>query len=472
MKDNIHFGTDGWRGIINEDVSEKSMALVAQAFADSLCAAKKDSYKTAVGFDGRKNSRLYAEIFSEVLSGNGIYVFLSDRIIPTPVLSYCVKNNHLDAGVMITASHNPPEYNGVKFKASYGGPYLSENTSNVEKYLLNSEIRRNRDRIIITDLLSQYLEQISRIIDFSKIRSSRINVLVDSMGGAGQNIIQNILANNEILAETIFSTPDENFSGRQAEPIENNLQPLSARLKSGSFSMGLATDGDADRLGVMLESGGWLNAQETILLFADYLCRNKKLEGDIIKTSSVTDKLRSFENNDRRVIDVQVGFKYICEEMIRRDVLFGCEESGGFGYGFHMPERDGILSGLLLCEILASSGFHGISQLVESIREIYGKVFYSRQDLQYESTSRNSILPNLFLNPPQRIGNHKIITMQKFLSSRTVISGLKFVLEGDSRWLLIRSSETEPLIRIYAEGESKAEVQNILEYGESIIFRK
>ncbi len=471
MNEKILFGTDGWRGIIDEDVNENSIAEAAQAFAAYLGSTKRVNPQAAVGYDGRKNSRLYAEIFSEVMSGNGIGVFLSDKIIPVPVLSYFTKFSRVDSGVMITASHNPSGYNGIKFKAAYGGPYLTEDTLKVEKFLYKFPVRRSRENIVIKDFTLPYLEQINKVINFRIIRESGLRILIDSMSGAGQNIIENILSGHHIYADTIFGTPDENFSGRQPEPIEKNLLPLSEKLRSDHYSLGIATDGDADRLGVLLDSGEWLSAQETILILAEYICRNNLFPGNIVKTSSVTDKLRLFESEKRKISDVQVGFKYICEEMLKQEVAFGCEESGGFGYGFHMPERDGILSGLLLCEALASSGFSKIGFLAESARKKYGSIFYHRKDLPYTKADRLSLLPNIFKKNISTIGGFKVMRAAEFLSSRGVINGLKFFLEGDSNWLLIRASETEPLIRVYAEAENSGEAERILNSGIGMIIK-
>jgi len=471
MKNKIIFGTDGWRGIIDDDVNEDSMTETALAFSEYMKSKKGSKPKrVAAGFDGRKNSALYADIFSEVLSGNGIEVLLSGNIIPTPVLSYYAKINNLDSGVMITASHNPPAYNGVKFKASYGGPFLTEQTLEVERYLSGRTTGRNRRYITITNFLPEYIRQINSIIDFEVIKKSGIKILIDSMSGAGQKIIGDILKRHNIETVTIFGEANEDFSGRQAEPIEKNLIPLSNGLKSGNYSLGIATDGDADRIGVMLESGEWLSAQETILLISDYLCNIKKIPGNIVKTSSVTDKLRHLESAGRKVLDVQVGFKYICEEMIKGDIVFGCEESGGFGYGFHIPERDGILSGLLLCEILASSGFVKLSDAVNSLRKKYGRIYYLRQDLPYHKDDRISLHPQMFRNPPSSINGIKVKRIKEFLSSHGIINGIKFSLEGKSRWLLIRSSETEPLIRVYVEAENEEETDGILGSGINLIM--
>lgn len=464
----IIFGTDGWRGLLDSEINEETISMVAQAFAD-YNMQRFSAPAVAVGYDGRRNSEKYAKIFAETLSGNNIKVFLSDRIIPTPVLSFFVKHNNLNSGVMITASHNPPEYNGVKFKADYGGPFLTEETIKVEELIGKSSIKKSIDRIEKTNLLFPYVQEIENSVDFEMIRTSRLKILIDSMGGAGADYLERILLAHNIPVKTIFCPPDENFYGRLAEPIEKNLVPLKNELQENDYSLALATDGDADRCGVMLDNGEWLSAQETILLLTDFIINTKKLKGHIVKTASVTDKLKTlFESRQRKVYDVQVGFKYITEVMISKKIAFGCEESGGFGYGLHIPERDGILSSLFMIEMLAHSGFNKLSEYVNHKRKEFGYIFYDRIDLKYEKPERNELLPNLYKKFIDKIEGLRVIHVKAFYSSRNIINGLKFFLEGDNRWLLLRSSETEPIIRIYAEGQSNEEVKQFLEFGKNI----
>jgi len=465
----IIFGTDGWRGLLDSEINEDTVALVAQAFADyNLQRFLQPAI--AIGFDGRRDSEKFAKIFAETLSGNNIKVFLSDRIIPTPVLSFFAKHNNLNSGVMITASHNPTEYNGVKFKADYGGPFLTEETLKVEKLIGKSSIKKSFDRIEKTNLLLPYVQAIEKSVDFEMIRTSRLKILIDSMGGAGADYLERILLVHNIPVKTIFSSPDEKFYGRLAEPIEKNLGPLKKELQENDYSLGLATDGDADRCGVMLDNGEWLSAQETILLLTDFIVNTKKLKGHIVKTASVTDKLKTlFESKQRKIYDVQVGFKYITEVMISKKIAFGYEESGGFGYGLHIPERDGILSSLFMIEMLAHSGFNKLSEYVNHKRKEFGYIFYDRIDLKYEKPERNELLPNLYKIFIDKIEGLRVIHVKSFYSSRNIINGLKFFLEGDNRWLLLRSSETEPIIRIYAEGQSNEEVKLFLEFGKQLI---
>lgn len=466
---NIIFGTDGWRALLDKEINSETVSIVAQAFADYL-NNNFENPSAAIGFDGRKYSKEFADIFAQVLSGNHINVSLSVAITPTPVVSYFIKHGIFSAGAMITASHNPAEYNGIKFKANYGGPFFTEETHKIEALLNKSEIKKSKDKIVIEDFSVPYLRQIYKLVDFKAISNSGLAVLVDSMAGAGQTLLQDILLETDLEIDTIYGEAEEDFAGRNAEPIEKNLKELSEILRNSDYSIGLATDGDADRCGVMLDTGDWLSAQDTILLLSDFIKNEKKISGGLVKTSSVTNKLKEyFENKDCKVYDVQVGFKYICEKMIEADIAFGAEESGGFGYKYHIPERDGILSSLFMIEMLAKSGFKKLSQLVEFKRKKFGKIYYDRIDHPYHKDDRNELLPNLFSKNLGSIKNFEVESIIEFYSSRNIINGLKFNLKGGSRWLLMRSSETEPLVRIYAEGNSDKEVVELLNAGMELI---
>jgi phosphomannomutase len=465
----IDFGTDGWRGILDQEFNRDNILIIAQAFADYL-NSKAEYPKAAVGFDGRKYSMEFGRLFSEVLSANGISVYLSHDISPTPVVSYFVKHENLNAGVMITASHNPADYNGVKFKANYGGPFLTEETNQVSELTANVDprsVKFDESNIEVVDFTVPYKKQLESIIDFAAIREKNLNILIDSMSGAGQTMLEEILKSHDCRADTIYGAAKADFSGRYAEPIEKNLAPLKETLiKNDNYALGAATDGDADRVGILLENGDWLSAQETIMVLTDFIVNSKNFEGYIVKTASVTNLLkRHFENEKRAVENVQVGFKYICEKMLKQKTAIGVEESGGYGYGVHMPERDGILSALLIVEMLAKSDYDKLSEYVEAKSKIFGNIYYDRIDHKYNKNDRVKILSRLVENAPMLIGNFKLEDLQTFKSSKGFFNGVKFILKGNSRWLLIRVSETEPLVRIYAEGENNDEVKQLLSKG-------
>ncbi|MGC9512735.1 MAG: phosphoglucomutase [Fidelibacterota bacterium] len=469
--DTIHFGTDGWRGLLDSEMNMESVSCVAQAFADYLMDKNGKNPSCVIGYDTRQWSREFAERFAEILSGNGIRVILSDRVIPTPVVSYTVQKRKFSAGVMITASHNPPAYNGVKFKGPYGGPFFTEETQKVEALLGKSPIKRSRDHISVDNLWPDYQSRLNELINFDRIRKAGITCAVDSMHGAGGSLLPDLLAQKGCRATGIDSDILPDFGGRAAEPLEKNLEPLKQYLmEHPDYSLGLATDGDADRLGVMMDGGIWLSAQETILLLADYLIRVKRVPGAVVKTSSVTDRIRVlYESPDRPVLDVQVGFKYITEKMLEMPVALGVEESGGFGYGLHIPERDGIFSALLFLEMLAASGCKNLKEKVTQFRKQTGYVYYNRIDYPFDKPGRMIVLPDLVRDDMKNIGGFPVHRMDTFLSSRGVINGVKIRLKGDCRWLLIRSSETEPMMRVYVEGQSDSEVEMLLQAGIKLI---
>ncbi|MBN2780485.1 MAG: phosphoglucomutase [Candidatus Marinimicrobia bacterium] len=463
----IRFGTDGWRGIVNTEINGDTVGIVADAFARYL-RENSDHPSCIVGFDGRRDSRNFAEIFASVLKQEEINTFLSDRITPTPYVSYYTQKHKLSAGVMITASHNPAHYNGIKFKGPYGGPLMTGETLKVENLLSHSYTEGERPDSV--NIVSDYDHHIDELIDFAAIENAGLKPLIDSMGGAGETYIQNILQRHSIQAETIYAKAAPDFSGRYAEPIEKNLGPLSAALRENkAYCCGLATDGDADRLGVMTENGEWLSAQETILYLSDYILNTRNADGAIVITSSVTDKISGLASPHHPLREVQVGFKYICEAMLNEPVAIGCEESGGFGFGMHIPERDGILSALIFLEMLARSGYDRLSDFVRTKRRQFGEIHYRRIDHPVPHAGRTRILPLLYENNLSTLAKFDVSGTETFNSSRGIINGLKYRLKGGCRWLLLRASETEPLMRVYAEGQTSAEVEAILNAGLSIV---
>jgi phosphomannomutase len=471
----ITFGTDGWRAPLDTLFTEENVIRVAEAFVRFLQSKKQTSNRIAVGYDGRRNSKEFALLFGRILSFHGIDVLLSESVIPTPVLSFAVQKHSCAAGVMITASHNPPSDNGIKFKGSYGGPFMSEQTSDVERLLTETVNGRQDDqRIHMTDLLPGYLERIDTLIDGAALRtyasqpSHNASVIIDSMGGAGGTIIEDFLIPLGWRAQTIFGTPEPTFYDRLPEPIEKNLGPLLYNTAATDALLGIATDGDADRCSIVYHDGTWMSAQENILALLWHLHVNKQWNGAVIKSASVTDKVRMLAHGwGEKVFDVSVGFKYITDVMLKEDVMLGAEESGGFGYKYHIPERDGILSGLMFCEMIAKSG-KSLRQIMNEITGIVGPLHYDRIDARYEKPDREEILPRLSkYSQNDAIGGFPVQSVRTFREGET-LTGVKFIL-GNSRWLLIRTSQTEPLVRIYAEGQQHDEVEVLLREGKNMV---
>lgn len=471
----IKFGNDGWRALTGEVFNEENLTTVAEAFVRYLQSITAISKPVAIGFDGRIHSETYAVLFAQILSGNGIPVILSQSIIPTPVLSFSVKHLNCSAGIMITASHNPAAYNGVKFKANYGGPFIVEETRKVRDFLREEiEGKRNDHHITRKNLLPDYLLQLQSIIDFPALQSFAENprnnpsVIIDSMGGAGQTILEDILIPLGWRAQTIFGAPEQNFYDRTPEPIEKNLEPLLYNTNATDAILGIATDGDADRCAICYEDGKWISVQQTILLLLWHLHEYKKLRGAIIKSVPVTDKVRVFaERCKLPFYEVNVSFQNIADIMLRTEYLLGVEESAGFGIQGHMPERDGILSGLLFCELLAMSG-KSLYELWDEITQGVSEVHYKRIDIPAGSMNREEIFKRCeHFHPSKNLEEFFVEKIRKLYDKET-LNGIKFLF-GDSRWLLIRASQTEPLIRIYAEGRTEDELQRLLHEGTTLI---
>lgn len=467
----LKFGNDGWRALTGTLFTEENLLRVAEAFVRYLRNSSLEGRTVAVGFDGRRQSREYASLFAEVLSGSGFPVLLSDRIIPTPVLSFAVLQNACGAGIMITASHNPSTYNGVKFKAAYGGPFISEETRRVATFLEDTPtLPRTTDRIQTADLLTSYREHLRSVIDFDALRrfaedpANDPSVMIDSMGGAGQTILEDILTDLGWRAQTIFGAAEPGFYGRQPEPIEKNLEPLFYNVSVTDAILGIATDGDADRCAVCAGDGSWISVQQTILLLLWHLHQYKKLSGAVIKSVPVTDKVRVLaERWHLPFYDVNVSFQNITDIMLKTDYLIGVEESAGFGVKGHLPERDGILSGLLFCELLAMSGKR-IPELLEEIRLVVGELHYRRLDIPAQDLDRSAIMQRCeHFHPSKNLEEFFVEKVRKLYDKET-LNGIKFLF-GDSRWLLIRASMTEPKVRIYAEGRTENELERLLAEG-------
>ncbi|NUN71125.1 MAG: phosphoglucomutase [Bacteroidetes bacterium] len=471
----LKFGNDGWRALTGMVFTEENLLRVADAFVRYLRATSLEGRPIAVGFDGRYRSDAYAALFAEVLSGCGFPVLLSDRIIPTPVLSYTVFRNGCGAGIMITASHNPASYNGVKFKASYGGPFVSEETRRVASFVQDrSEFPRSAALVRTTDMLTPYTEHLRTVIDFDTLRTYAADpandpsVMIDSMGGAGQTILEDILTGLGWRAQTIFGSAEPGFYGRQPEPIEKNLEPLFYNVSVTDAILGIATDGDADRCAVCTGDGTWVSVQQTILLLLWHLHKNKKMSGAVIKSVPVTDKVRVLaERWHLPFYDVNVSFQNITDIMLKTDYLIGVEESAGFGVKGHLPERDGILSGLLFCEMLAMSR-KNIPELWQEIRAVVGELHYRRLDIPAEELDRTAIMQRCEHFHPSRNLEEFFIEKVRKLYDKETLNGIKFLF-GDSRWLLIRASMTEPKVRIYAEGRTEDELERLLAEGRMLV---
>lgn len=460
---NIVFGTDGWRAIIGEDFSSQNVQLCAQGVANYILKSNLGSKGMVVGYDTRLGSRTFANDVAQVFSANKIRVFLSSNFAPTPVISYNVKHLEAAGAVIITASHNAAQWNGFKVKSQYGGSasvdVINEIENNIQELissgktpeLLSIEQGKALGLIEYFDPKLSYLEHITKIIDFDLIKKYPIDIAVDSMFGAAIGYIKGILAGYEGEIEEIHSTENPAFPGLlKPEPIGPNLRELRDTVLMGNYAIGLATDGDGDRIGVIDDTGRYLSSLQVFSLLTHYLLETKKTKGPIIKsitTSKMIDKLGKHYNTE--VISSPVGFKYLGALFMENNALIAGEESGGFAFKGHIPERDGILSGLFLIEALARTKLP-LSDLLDKLYKLVGPHDYDRLDLTFPETERLHIEQKLkttqvtsFLNIP--------------VSHFSDIDGYLYTLIDDS-WVLVRFSGTEPLLRIYAESSS---IQNV-----------
>jgi phosphomannomutase len=479
----IHFGTDGWRAVISDTFTFHNLRLVTQAIADAI---KSDSWddgsppgkspdpeKMVVGFDTRFLSDRYAAEVARVLAGNGYTVHLTQGDAPTPAISYTVRNLGAIAGIVITASHNAPRYNGVKLKASYGGSALREQCRRVEVYLNDNEERgrgpnlmdyqqaRKLGLIQRFNPLPAYYDHLRQLINFDAIAENPQRIVVDSMYGSGRGIIKSILKGTGCEVREIRGEMNPGFGGVHPEPIARYLGSLAGAISTGMGDLGIATDGDGDRIGAMDERGNFVDPHKIMALSMRYLVEDKGWRGPAVRTVSTTRMIdRLAKAHDLPVYETPVGFNYIADHMLKEDILIGGEESGGIAFRGHIPEGDGALMALLLIEMVSTSGA-SLSELVESLIKEYGPVHYQRTDLRLsQPISKDQMTRQLLEETPPEIGGEQVIDIQS-------LDGVKFILADDS-WLLIRPSGTEPVLRVYAEGRSPEMVQDLLKYGELV----
>lgn len=461
----IKFGTDGWRAVIADGFTFENVRIVSQALADYLKDHKANT--VVVGYDRRFLSEKFAATVAEVLAGNSLNVRYFSSDTPTPAVSFEVLKIGAAAGVVITASHNPPEYNGFKIKASFGGSATPAQTLEVEKRLHKTPPKTipflqgvAEERISIIDAPSDYKKQLETSIDMDLIRSSNVTMVIDSMHGTGGRWIEHIVGSGaKCKVVTIRADRDLLFGGVNPEPIEKNLQKLAERVKELGAYLGLATDGDADRVGAMDENGNFLNSHQIVAILLLHLARKRKLSGSVVKTFSQSVLIdRIAEALGLEVHETPIGFKYIAEYMLRENVLIGGEESGGIGITGHLPERDGIFNSLLLAEAVLSSGLTPSKHLEQIWRE-FGRFFYDRRDIHMDIKRGNELVSRLHREPPAKINGEVVKDLKN-------LDGVKLIFEDDS-WLLLRQSGTEPVLRLYCEATSAPKVERLLDAAQS-----
>lgn len=457
---NIKFGTDGWRAVVGEDFVPENIAKVTQAFADLYPKMPEAGRPVAIGYDRRNQSPEAAREIASVLLGSGIETILSNGFCPTPAVSWHAKYKNCAAGIVVTASHNPPQWNGIKFKESYGGAASAEYCHPIEEKIIENDkagkkpkrakLEGNKD-FTTFDPYGEYLESFSKFVDIRKIRSSKIRVLIDPLYGAGCGYFPRLLGD---MAEEIHNTADTNFGGLNPEPIPPNTNELAKRMKTGGYTCGLLTDGDADRAGAVDEHGNFVTTHEVYSLLIRHAVENKKWTGKIIKSISTTMMInRIGAKYGLPVRTTPVGFKYISPAMKEPGVMVGGEESGGFGFPRHIPERDGVFSDLLLLELMAVTGMK-LGELVEELQKEFGPCRYRRIDLHLSADEMKRAREKMKALDIKSIDSLKVKALD-------TMDGRHFLFE-DNSWLLLRASGTEPLVRLYAEAPSFDQVDEFL----------
>lgn len=459
MIEKIKFGTDGWRAIIAQDFTVYNVARVSKGLADWLL---KRGEKPAVvlGHDCRFGGPLFTEAVAKVLCANGIKVYMAKGFVSTPMISFGVLQMKAQQGVVITASHNPPTYNGYKLKGAHGGPSNPGDIAAVEAMIPDSVDMpqhglahwQSQGLLEYVNLEDMYVSYLQKQFDIEALNKSPFKLAYDAMFGAGQNVIRRLFPNAVLL----HCDDNPGFHGQAPEPLDKNLKELSATVaKTPEVKLGLATDGDADRIGLYDEDGNFVDAHHIILLLIHYLHKYKGMSGKVAVAFSVTDRVKRMCDAYGLPIEVTpVGFKYISELMTKEDILVGGEESGGIAVKGHIPERDGIYDGIALFEFMHKTG-KTLKQLCDEVYEVVGRFVYERNDLHIENSKKEAIIKKAADNGYSVFGKYNFNRIE-------TIDGIKYHLDNGG-WIMLRASGTEPLLRVYAEGNGLEQTLDILE---------
>jgi len=463
----IKFGTDGWRGIIADDFTFDNVRRVGNAMAHYVHGHEDASKGLVVGYDTRFASKQAAEIISEVLAASGIAVRLSSDYTPTPALSYAVKNLSTAGGVMVTSSHNPFNWNGVKYKASYGGSGTPAIMRTIEAELDSPRLQKNGGSVTVTDFKTPYIAAITKFVDLNAIKRAGMKFVIDVMYGAGRGVLKGIFTEHGINHFEIRGELNPLFPGINPEPIQPHIAELQRVVVHSNAQAGLATDGDADRLGAVAEDGSFVDSHKCFSVILRWLLERKKWPGEVVRAFNTTRMLdRIAAKHGRKLHECGIGFKYICDLMLARDILIGGEESGGIGITRHLPERDGILNSLLLANIMADEE-KPLGELVRDLQREYGEHHYGRIDLHLTNEVKDEAMRRAQARP-DRIGSFGVQKIE-------TLDGVKFFLDaptngnGAEAWVLVRASGTEPLLRIYCEAASPELVSQILQETEAFV---
>ncbi len=469
----VKFGTDGWRGIIADDFTYENVRVAARAIATYVLEHEDAAKGVCIGWDTRFGSQRFAQVVAEVLAGAGITVKMADRITPTPALSFAVRAQGAAGGVMITSSHNPAEWNGVKYKASYGGSGSPAIITQIEQYLDRPLPQQEAPATIqLMDFNPEYNAAIAAFVDLAAIKASGKRFLIDCMYGAGRHVVANIFAAAGISYVEMRAEINPAFPGINPEPILPHIAETQKRVVAERCDAGFITDGDADRIGAVDEHGNVVDAHKIFAILLQWLLERKQWPGDVTRAFNTTLMLdRIAAKHGRRLHEHGIGFKYVCDLMLTEDILIGGEESGGVGIKRHLPERDGLLNSLLLAQVMADEG-KTLGELVAALQAEYGEHQYGRIDMHIDDELKQSAIARA-KSGVREFAGMKVLRVE-------TLDGIKFFLDNPDcatrenfaqTWLLLRASGTEPLLRVYCESCSVESVQRILAAAEQFVLK-
>src|SRR5437588_1619684 len=465
----IRFGTDGWRGIIADDFTYENVRRVAGAIASYVLKNEYPAHGVIVGYDTRFGSQRVARVASEVLVGAGIPVKLAGDYSPTPAISLAVKASGAAGGVVITSSHNPWNWNGVKFKAKFGGSATPAIMKVIEDEVRVGAMPNGRTAPIEeVDLKQAYIRAVCRFADLGLIAKANFTFVVDSMYGSGRGILTNIFEERGIRHIAIRQELNPLFPGINPEPIEPHVALLQEKVVKNNCYAGLATDGDADRIGAVAEDGSFVDSHKIFSVLLRWLLERKKWPGEVVRAFNTTRMVdRIAARYGRKLNECSIGFKHIADLMMDREIVIGGEESGGIGYSRYLPERDGILNSLLLANVMAEEK-KPLGQLVADLQKEYGPHFYGRLDLHMPEDAKQSAISRARADSTKSLGKYKVLKKEG-------LDGVKFFLEAPSNgngaepWILFRASGMAPLLPLYSEAASPELTQEILAIGEAFV---
>jgi phosphomannomutase len=469
MIQEIKFGTDGWRGLIADDFTFDNVRRVAGAIAGYVLKYEDPKRGVIVGYDARFASPRFAQIVAEVLSEAGIPVNLANDYTPTPAVSYAVKHQGAAGGVMVTSSHNPWNWNGVKFKGNFGGSATPAIMKKIEDELAAGAAPKGvKAKIEEVDLKKEYVKAVCAFADMDLIAKTKFKFAVDAMYGSGRGVLTGILAERGVHCVAIRQELNPLFPGINPEPIEPHVAMLQETVVREKCDAGLATDGDADRIGAVAEDGSFVDSHKIFCVLLHWLLERKKWPGDIVRAFNTTRMIdRIAAKYGRKLHETSIGFKYVADLMMEREILMGGEESGGIGYSRFLPERDGVLNSLLLANAMAEEG-KPLGQLVADLQREFGPHYYGRRDLHIPDEMKQSAIQRARSESTQTLGKYKVL-------KKEYMDGVKFFLDaptngnGAEAWALFRASGTEHLLRLYTEASSNELVHELLVAGEQFV---